>query len=290
MKNSITTRQFRILADHMAVYQFMVDVYDPHWGHGVPAPFFEYALSSDWMDTSYTHRYRLWLDGERIVGFCFSENPVSDVYFSLRPGYEFLAAEMVAYAESGMPRPDGRHQLVLFGAQAALTEAAQRAGYRQVGGYAEMTLSFDKPLAYPLPDGYRFAQNPLDPAKISQCCWRGFDHEAAEGPWHGDGESVLHIMQAPHATDQYAVAIEDDRGDYVCYAGMWWVPENRLAYMEPLCTAPEHRRKGLAAAALSELYRRMKPLGATHMTGGGDPFYEVIGFQPAVEWQFWQKP
>lgn len=54
----------------------------------------------------------------------------------------------------------------------------------------------------------------------------------------------------------------------------------------------EHNKRhimGLASAALSELYRRMKPLGATHMTGGGDPFYEKIGFEPCIGWTFWEK-
>lgn len=62
-----------------------------------------------------------------------------------------------------------------------------------------------------------------------------------------------------------------------------------LVYMEPLCTVPEYRRRGLAAAALSELYRRLKPLGATHMTGGGDPFYAKIGFEPCVEWGYYER-
>ena len=66
------------------------------------------------------------------------------------------------------------------------------------------------------------------------------------------------------------MAIADESGEYVCYAGMWWTPENHLAYMEPLCTIPEYRHKGLAAA-LSEMYRRTKALGATYMTA---PFFE----------------
>ena len=79
-------------------------------------------------------------------------------------------------------------------------------------------------------------------------------------------------------------------GSYACCAGMWWTPENRLAYMEPLATIPEHRRKGLAAAALTELYRRMMPLGATHMTGGGDIFYQKLGvFKPLVRWTYWER-
>ena len=60
------------------------------------------------------------------------------------------------------------------------------------------------------------------------------------------------MAPSPHSTQGYSVIIADENEEYVCFSGMWWVPENKLAYMEPLCTAPEHRRKGLAAAALTK--------------------------------------
>ncbi len=286
---SITHRQYRILSDHMAVYRFMTEIYERDWRNGVPAPFLEYALCSDWMDKSFVHRNRLWFDGDKIIAMVFYENPVTDVYFSLRPGYEFLAEEMIAYAESGMPKKAGRQRLVIFGAQTALIEAAKKAGWHKESGYWEKVYDFSKPLERALPEGYRFAQAPLDVAKCCECCWKGFGHEAEEGPWDGDYEHAFQLMAAPHATDELDVAVENEAGEYVCYAGMWWTPENQLAYMEPLCTVPEHRRKGLAAAALSEMYRRTKALGATHMTGGGDPFYDKIGFKPTIEWTFWGK-
>jgi GNAT superfamily N-acetyltransferase len=94
---------------------------------------------------------------------------------------------------------------------------------------------------------------------------------------------------APHATHEYDVIIADENGEYVCFSGMWWVPENKLAYMEPLCTHPDHRGKGLASAALSRHYHRMKALGATHMTGGGDPFYEKLGYGKGIYWTFWKR-
>ncbi|MBR4776232.1 MAG: hypothetical protein IK007_01315, partial [Lachnospiraceae bacterium] len=71
----------------------------------------------------------------------------------------------------------------------------------------------------------------------------------------------------------------DENEDYVCFSGMWWVPENHLAYMEPLCTVPEHQHKGLAAAALSHHDSVLRPLGAEIMTGGGNEFYQKIGYQ-----------
>lgn len=223
---TITHRQYRVLSDHMAVYQFMTEIYERDWRNGVPAPFMEYALCSAWMDKSLVHRNRLWFDGERIIALVFYENPVTDVYFSLRPGYECLADEMVAYAESDMPKKDGKQRLVIFGAQKALVEAAQKAGWRKEFGYWEKLRDFSEPLERALPEGYRFAQSPLDIAKCSECCWKGFDHEADEGPWDGDIEYAGALLTAPHSTAHLTVAVENEAGEYVCYAGMWWTPEN----------------------------------------------------------------
>lgn len=282
-------KQFSILGDHMDIYQFMLEIYQRDWRNGVAAPFWEYALVSDWMDKSYLHRCRIWKDGGKITAFCFHENPVTDVYFSLRPGYEELAPEMVAYAGERMA-VNGALRLVVFEGQKAIIQAAKEAGFTQCGGFNDRIYDFEKPLDYPLPEGFRFTKvGGVDVAKACECCWKGFDHEAEEGPWNGEYEYAYALVNAPHATADYAIAVMNEAGQYVCYAGMWWVPENKLAYMEPLCTVPEYRRKGLAAAALSELYRRMKPLGATHMTGGGNPFYEKIGYGPGIPWTYWKR-
>ena len=135
----IARQQFRILCDFMDVRRFMTEIYERSWRNGVPAPFLEYALSSTWMETSYTHRWRMWKDGEKIAAFVFHEDPISDVYISLRPGYEELADELVAYASSDMPKQNGKNRLVLFEGQAAVMEAARRAGYVQTGGRAMTT-------------------------------------------------------------------------------------------------------------------------------------------------------
>ena len=284
------TRQYRILVDHRDIYKFMLDIYEKDWRNGVPAPFLEYALSSYWMDKSYTHRNRIWMDGEKIVAFCFTENPVTDIYFSIRPGYDELAEEMIEYADKHMPNIDNMQRFIIFKGQEAIMSAAAKAGYVQINSSIHMVYEFDKCLDYKLPEGFRFVEaGKYNIEKCVECCWKGFNNEEEEGPWKGDSESYYHLIQAPHVTPQYPVAIENQKGDYVCWAGMWWTPENHLAYMEPLCTVPEYRHKGLAAAALSELYRRMKQLGATHMTGGSNAFYEKIRYKPMITWTFWKK-
>jgi hypothetical protein len=92
---NITTRQFQLLSDVNLVWDFLTDIYDRETGSGVAAPFFEYALQSSWMNQSYSFLDRLWLDGDRVVAFVFYEEPVTDIYFSVRKGYEFLADELV---------------------------------------------------------------------------------------------------------------------------------------------------------------------------------------------------
>ncbi len=292
MKN-ITNRQFRILGDCGKIYQFMLDIYERDWRNGVPAPFFEWAYSAFayWMDISYSYKNRIWEENGEIVAFCFYENPVTDIYFSLKPGYEELAPEMLAYADEYMPGKDGKNQMILFGGQTALINAAKELGYRQVKELNDMQFDFGDVLDYPLPEGFYFVRpEEYDMDKISKCCWKGFDHEKTEGPWdHQYEQDGYQHLAAPHATAELGVIIADEQDEYVCHAGMCWVPQNKLAYMEPLCTIPEYRNRGLAAAALSEMYRKMKKLGATHMTGGFNGFYEKIGYKPAGKWTYWKK-
>ena len=46
---NIKTKQFQVFTDMNMVWDFLVDIYDRNGG-GVPAPFFEYAMSSSWHD------------------------------------------------------------------------------------------------------------------------------------------------------------------------------------------------------------------------------------------------
>jgi len=303
---AITTKNFQILSDNQLAWDLLIRNYAPCFAKGMPAPFFEYALSSSWMDTSLTYLNRFWLEDGKPVGFVYYESPVTHVFFSLLDGYAFLADEMVAYADSTMPGKPGEKELVFFPGQTALMEAAKKLGYAEAYAYDDMLLDFSKTkLSRPLPEGYHFVEaEDVDPVKLGACTWKGFNHED-KGPFENwDGEDpgtdwnpvksyrgIISSMMAPppHSTYEYEVIIADEAGEYVCYSGMCWVRENKLAYMEPLCTVPQHRHKGLAEAALTRHYQRMGALGAAYMTGGGDPFYKKIGYTEAVRWSHWKR-
>ena len=302
---AITTKQFQLLTDINLVWDFLVDIYDRENGSGMPAPFFEHAIRASWMDASYSHLDRLWFDGDKAVAFVYYEAPVTDIYFAVRKGYEHLADELIDYAVTTMPSFDGNQQFVLFNGQEFLKEAAKKRGFEMVFEYESRVFDFENELNYELPEGYHFVESSdIDVLKLSRLCWYGFDHGDRQvftdwdkyddsNDWtpaksHKDCVSEF-MAPSPHSTHEYDVVIADENGEYVCFAGMWWIPQNKLAYMEPLCTSPEHRRRGLAAAALTEHYRRMKALGATHMSGGEDPFYEKIGYGNGYHFSFWKK-
>lgn len=302
---NIKTKQFQILTDINLVWNFMTDIYDPYFANGVAAPFFEYALTSKWMDKEYLHLNRLWMAGDIVVGFVFTEAVVTSVFFNLRPGYEGLADEMVEYAQNSFPDLGGERELVIFSGQKALIRAAEKEGYKVSYENADFLFDFRKSgLSYDLPEGFHFV-DPLkcDLLKLAKCTWNSFNAEElgpfknwnipdSETPWnpHKAYTGVVSSAVAPpHATHEYNVIIADENEDYVCFSGMWWVPENKLAYMEPLCTVPEYRRRGLAAAALTQHYRRLKVLGAEYMTGGGDDFYRKVGYGEGIHWLHWKK-
>lgn len=275
----IIKRPFRLLVDYPLVREFMLRTFDLHRATGVPAPFLEYALSSNWADITHTHHNAIWEEEGKVVAFCFYEARLGDAFFNFDPAYDFLAKDMIAHAQENLTDASGKVALHLFDAQTRLLEEAQKMGYRVTDSYEEKIFDLSKPMEYPLAEGFRYVEGNLDAGKTLLCCWKGFDHES-EGSWDGDVDVGIRIALAPNATPDCAIAIEEiASGEYVCYGGMWWVQENKLAYLEPLCTAPKFRRKGLASALLSRMAHNMRAHGATYMTGGGNAFYTAIGYE-----------
>lgn len=288
MMNNIIKRPYRILADFMKVYQFMLDNYSVDWKYGVPASFFEYSQTSYWTDLSQSHRNAIWEHNGKVVGFCFYEAHIGDAYFNLIDGYESLIPDMITHAEQRLRKDDGSLELKIFMSQKNVVDAAKNMGYEKVNEWTDGIYDFSKaPLNYQLPEGFSFEEpGNFDMKKMIEASWRGFNHDSEP---EGGVERGYHLISAPHATPELNIIIKNSKGEYVCYAGMWMVPENDLAYMEPLCTVPEYRRIGLASAALSELYRRTVSKGATHMTGGSNEFYFAIGYEPIIKWSVWKK-
>ena len=62
------------------------------------------------------------------------------------------------------------------------------------------------------------------------------------------------------------------------------------AYVEPVCTIPEYRGKGVAKALIYEAFGRAKKLGAKRAYVISDmEFYEKLGFKKKHHYLFFRK-
>ena len=158
-------------------------------------------------------------------------------------------------------------------------------------GFAQYSsrLSLDKPIPkIELPEGFRFQSlaDENDFHKINRVLWRGFDHPGP--PPKEEVEGRKFSQQAPNFRKDLNIVVVAPDGNFVSYAGMWHLKENKVAYVEPVATDPDYRRMGLGRAAVLESARRAAVEGAEiTWVGSGQPFYSAIGFEKkftAVPW------
>lgn len=146
-----------------------------------------------------------------------------------------------------------------------------------------LQLDLSGALEYRIPDGY--AINPekftMDPWQYQLVIHKGFDNEGLPEPW--SAEVLARGVNPPIRT--FVIA-----GDAYCtHCGLWYT-EGETAYVEPVATVPEHRRKGLAKAAIYEACNRARKLGAKRATVLSDQeLYHRIGFECSSEVYCWEK-
>jgi len=117
--------------------------------------------------------------------------------------------------------------------------------------------------------------------------YRGFNHPG-EPPESGPEEHRL-MQSAPNFNKNLNIIVRTTNGDYCSYAGIWYEPEIRIAYVEPVCTDPDYRRLGLATAAVLESIRRCGDFGATvAFVGSEKPFYLAMGFKKIYNIDRWE--
>ncbi len=141
-----------------------------------------------------------------------------------------------------------------------------------------------------LPEGFHLQSlaDENDLRKINQVLWRGFNHQGP--PPEEEIEGRKEAQAAPNFRHDLTIVAVAPSGDYVSFCGIWYVPENRLTYVEPVATDPDFRRMGLGKAVVLEGIRRTVPLGSeVAWVGSEQKFYEAIGFTKSYQAEAWIK-
>ncbi len=237
------------------------------------------------------------VDGE-IKGVVHHEHDEGIIYFQIHPACDYLNEPFLEYAEATYGSIDsysGRERVAVFinEADSALQELATRRGYEKDVNFGEVTCRYVLDKAVPevtLPEGFHLQSlaDENDLRKTHQVLWRGFDHA---GPPTAEGVEEREFMQqAPNFRHDLTIVAVAPNGDYASFCGIWYVPENRLTYVEPVATDPDYRRLGLGTAVVLEGIRRTVPLGSEVAWVGSDQeFYKAMGFGESYKEYAWVK-
>ena len=119
--------------------------------------------------------------------------------------------------------------------------------------------------------------------------WQGFDHGEDREAFERSEDHVPHVRM--HFNKTLCLCAADSSGEPVSHCSLWVHKDTDYAYVEPVCTIPKYRGRGIANALLSEAFSRAKALGAKTAYVISDlPFYEKLGFTKAHRYTFYRKP
>jgi GNAT superfamily N-acetyltransferase len=287
--------------DYQRVSEFLISYHqsgnlDGNWIE----PAWEYMHYHPALDSASLGKIGIWEEAGEIVAVTHYEWRLGEAFFQFHPGYRYLRAEMLDYAEAnlvGVSRKDGRKYLCAYvnDNDPQFLELVQARGYEKDPDGARPFYRFDIPNPFPaihLPEGFRLTSlaEECDWAKVNRILWRGFDHDGEPPMSAEDIESRRRMFDTPKARYDLKIAVAAPNGDFAAFCGMFYEPTGCFGYVEPVAADPAYRRLGLGKAAVLEGIRRCGALGAPVAYVGSDQeFYQAIGFKKVYNSECWVK-
>lgn len=232
----------------------------------------------------------LWFDNDRVVGAALFDMYFGEAFCGVLPEYGDLYPDVLKYAFDKLKDETGL-AIAICDTNTAEIEAATRAGFTPIEQTETvMRIDLSEPRSAKLPDGFSLAEpDPVEDAEALQWLfWQGFDH--GEDRAEFEREETIAPQIRKHFKRELGVAAVDGTGEYAALCCLWYSEKTDYAYVEPVCTIPRHRGKGLAKALLYEAMDRARALGAkTAYVISDMPFYEKLGFRKAYHYMFYRK-
>ncbi len=213
-----------------------------------------------------------------------------------------LEAAMLDVAEQRLAeqRPNGRRSLLVFAdaSDDMRHDLLARCGYKLADWPDAAEHQRRQPLSAPLPAitaPASYTVRPLgDAAELparSWVSWRAFHPNEPDEKY--EGWAWYHNIQRQPlyrrdldivaVSEQPAVTKHAPTGEMAAFCTAWYDDVTRTAYFEPVGAAPEHQRRGLGKAVLTEALRRLQRLGCAVAFVGGysvpaNALYASAGF------------
>jgi mycothiol synthase len=294
----IVSRGYNQAEDFNSVMTFLRDTFTESGSlHNWLPPRFE--GSSDSMASG----TRIWEDiggqNPKIVAMANPEEKFT-YFIQTHPEYNFLEGEIVDWignhcASVKSDSEEMRVSIVALEGNPAREKALQMHGFERGPIYGILRL---RPVEAPIPDsmppeGYsiRSVQPEKDFDEIAAAIRKVFGH----GEWFTASILEGTSRASFYRRDLDLVVVAPD-GSIASFCTFRMDPESRVTELEPMGTLPEHRRKGLAKAILTEGFRRLATHSPTLLYIGGaantpeaNQLYKVTGFTERHDYYFWNK-
>ncbi len=250
----------------------------------------------------WNRQVRLWeTEDGRLVGAAHPDGG-GDAVLQLHPDYGHIAEEMMSWAEDhlGAPTEDGKQrQLHVFAYEydSACRRLLEERGYEKTtwGGVMRRLRLGSKPLPQVvMAEGYGLrttrAGDERECERVASLFNAAFNRDC-----HTAGEICGFWATSPSYRRDLELVAEAPDGSLAALIGMIYEEANQFGLFEPVCTHPDHIRKGLASALMFEGMHRVKALGAVEVyvaTGDMVPanrLYESVGFTEVYQGYIWRK-
>jgi GNAT superfamily N-acetyltransferase len=234
----------------------------------------------------------LWEADGQIVAMLNPDTP-GEAFFQVHPAYRSveLFCEMLDIAETKLPnhREVGLSELISWVNEKdnLFKEVLTRCGYTRSRFKAEHMRHrlFTQPVPDSVvPDGYtvRALGDESELPARSWLSWKAFHPDEPDEKYQG-WEWYKNVQRVPlYNRDLDIVAVATD-GELAAFCTVWVDNVTRTAVFEPVGTHPNHQKRGLGKAVMSEGLRRALKLGATmamvnSYTTGAYALYDSMGF------------
>jgi predicted N-acetyltransferase YhbS len=291
-----TARSYCRAADYARIGRFLVRTYRTTGGHiNWLQPRWEYMHYHPAVRGVDLNSIGVWEASGEIVGVVHPEHSMGTAYFEIAAAYGALKAAMLRWAEehiSTVSNGARRLRVYINDDDPDMQGIASEMGYVKSNESDAMS-HYIIPAPFPpisLPAGFRLTSlaEDNDLRQVKRVFWRGFNH-GDEPP--GDGIGGFEFMQsAPNYRKDLNIVVVAPDGNFVSYCGMWHEQVHKVAYVEPVATDPDYRRRGLGRAAVLEGIRRCGERGAkVACVGPAQPFYLALGFRPVYNNSVWKR-
>jgi GNAT superfamily N-acetyltransferase len=261
-----------------------------------------YTADPAW-DASQAKIGRVWemADG-RLVGAVHPDGS-GDAHLQIHPDYRHIEEAMIVWAEDHLSvsiEEGVQRRLDIYAQEYDKTrrQLLGRRGYEKMPwGGVSRRLHFDERASLEVPvlaDGYTLRSTVPD-AEGDSLRLAILLNAAFNRDFHVGAEHQIFAQKAPCFRQEMDIVAVAPDGSFAAYVGIPYDEATRHGIFEPVCTHPDHQRKGLARTLMLEGLHRLRALGAqdvTVETGDMIPanrLYDSLGFTGTEKGFVWRK-